>query len=215
MRRVDVQVEARQGTGSSAARKTRAAGRLPVVVYGEKRDAAGYTVDRHFFQHLVGSDSGRHAILNLQENGGEMLSIIKDLQYHPLTGAVIHADLQRISMDHKVTTSVVIHLEGIPTGVRNGGGILETLTREIEIECLPGDIPDNFTVDVTYMEIGDSLHVGALTVDEKITVLANPDTVLAAVVSPTLEREAEPGEEEEGATEPEAMHGETSESTES
>ncbi|MBE7559036.1 50S ribosomal protein L25 [bacterium] len=194
MHRVDVEIAARPATGKGACRKLRATGRLPVTLYGEGQKPLSLSVDRHSFHHLISSEKGRHAILNLKSAGEDALGIVKDVQFHPLTGLPIHVDLLRIALDHKVSTSVPLHFVGTPEGVRNAGGVLETPLRELEIECLPMDIPDFIPVNVEPLGVGQTLHVHDLVVDEKIHVLTNPDTTLASVLAPTVEKVEAPVE---------------------
>ncbi len=194
MHRVDVEVTTRESKGKGACRRLRAAGKLPITLYGEGKEPVSLTVDRHAFHHLVSSEKGRHAILNLKSQAADALGIVKDVQYHPLTGQPVHADLLRISLDHKVTTMVPLHFVGVPDGVRNSGGVLETPLRELEIECLPTEIPEFISVNVEPLAVGQALHARDLAVDAAIHILTNLETTVASVLAPTVEKVEAPVE---------------------
>ncbi len=213
MERVDLRVESRQAAGKGAARSLRRTGVIPAVVYGGKEAPQSVSVSAHQFYKLLQTAGGEHLLLNLRlgDSGEETLALLKETQHNPIRGDIEHIDFQRVSVDNPIHTSVTIHPVGSSVGSREGG-IFEHLLRELEIECLPLDIPDEIEIDVSHLEIGDAIHVSELTVPENVRVLTNPETVVAAVAAPTKvaavvrpeeegEAPAEEGAETEGAEE--------------
>ena len=138
----------------NAARRVRVAGKIPAVVYGAGQDAVAVTVDPKVITRILHSDSGHNTIFDLNvEGSGAVKAMIVDWQNEPIKGKLLHIDLKRIAMDKMMRVSVPIQLIGIPIGVKTQGGILEHVLREVEIECLPGDIPSHLDVDVTGLEL--------------------------------------------------------------
>ena len=138
----------------NAARRVRVAGKIPAVVYGAGQDAVAVTVDPKVITRILHSESGHNTIFDLTIEGGNgSKAMIVDWQNEPIKGKLLHIDLKRIAMDKVMRVSVPVQLIGIPAGVKTGGGILEHVMREVEIECLPGDIPSHIDVDVTGVEL--------------------------------------------------------------
>jgi large subunit ribosomal protein L25 len=203
MRRIDVEITERTPGGKGVARRTRAKGLLPIVVYGEKLDTEHFTVDSHSFEQAI-STSGKRSFFNLKSGDKETLGIIKDMQVDPLTGQATHVDMMRIAMDHKMSFNVPIHLVGTPEGVRSQDGTLETIMRDVEIECMPDDVPEFFELEVRSLEVGQATHVRDIEVDEtKFTIMTDDDQTVATVVGRKAEEEVEEEvvEGEEGAVE--------------
>lgn len=205
----------RPTSGKGSARRLRAAGIVPGVLYGGDRGPVRICLDQHDFGLLIHhGHSGRHAILQLEiEDQPELNTpaLVKEVQHHPLRDTIIHADLLRIHLDERIQTVVPVELTGQPPGVVEGG-ILDRQLREIEVECFALDVPEAFVVDVSELHIGESLHVSDLAVPENATILTDPERALVAVLAPRLvveEEAAEEGEEgEEGeaeAAEPEVI----------
>ena len=184
-------VAPREGRGKGAARKLRADGKIPGVVYGEGQEARPVVLDRKAFDLLLRSGA-QHGLLDLSFEGGSepLKALIREVQVHPVGRHVVHVDLQRVSMRQKIRIEVPIVLLGKPEGVKTHGGILEHNLRNVEVECLPGDIPQQLEVDVTALNIGQSLHISDLKV-ERFTILAHADTTIATVSLPAAERAAE------------------------
>lgn len=197
----------------NAARRVRVAGKIPAVVYGAGQDAVAVTVDPKAITKILHSDSGHNTIFDLNVEGASLVkAMIVDWQREPLKGKLLHIDLKRIAMDKAMRVSVPIQLVGTSTGVKNQGGILDHVLREVEIECLPGDIPSHLDVDVTdlalhgVIRVSDLPHSGSIKFldDENATVAhvtAVKEEVVAEVVaaSPT-----EPEVAKKGKTEAEA-----------
>ena len=184
----------RDKLGKGGARKARAAGAIPAVLYGHGEQPMPVSVGARDFDVALRGHKGGNPIVNLAVSGGEYTAIIRDVQYDPLTRAIVHLDFQHISLTEAIEVNVAVHLTGLPTGVKDGGGILEQIQREVEVRALPTAIPPSLDVDVTALNIGDSIHVRDLRVPEGVTVLTDPETTLATVVPPTV-MEEKPAEE--------------------
>ena len=147
----------------NAARRVRVEGKIPAVVYGAGQAAVAVTVDPRVITRILHSDSGHNTIFDLDVTGSAVVkAMVVDWQHEPIKGALLHIDLKRIAMDKAMRVSVPIQLIGVPVGVKTQGGILEHVLREVEIECLPSDIPGHLDVDVSGLEINQAIHVSDL-----------------------------------------------------
>lgn len=194
---VALEAAPRTDTGKGVARKLRAGGRVPGVYYGRGEDSIALTVALKDLHSVLDSADGSNVIVDLKLQGGsakDMKALIREIQRDPVAGVILHLDLQHISLTERITVEVPIVLIGVPTGVKDGGGILEHLLREVEVECLPTDIPAKLEIDVSNLAIGDSLHVSDLKV-ERGEILTEADRAIAAVVPPTILEEVAPTEE--------------------
>jgi len=182
----------RETRGKNAARRTRQTGLVPATLYGGKGDAVSLSVNAKQVAKILRSETGHNPIFTVTVSGGKAENaMVKDWQVNPINGALLHVDLLRIAMDVRMRVKVPVHTFGEPQGVKLQGGIFETVTREVEIECLPGDIPEEFRVDVTDFTIGRQLRASDLPFDPaKIKLVTDPQRVLAHVV--TLKKEEEP-----------------------
>ncbi len=189
---------ARQERGKEKNRKLRAQGKMPAILYGGDEDPEALAVDEKEFEHLLHEIRGESVLVNLEIDGkGDGIRmLIKEVQRHPVTDRMLHADFYRISETKKLRVEVPVHSEGTPIGVKEGG-ILETLTRSIEIKALPGKIPQHFSIDISELEVNSSVHISDLSIDPDIEVLTPQDTALFTVVPPKIEEVEEPAEEEE------------------
>ena len=179
----------------NAARRVRAAGQIPAVVYGAGKDSVAVSVDPRIITKILHSDSGHNSIFDLDVTGaGTVKAMIVDWQNEPLKGHLLHIDLKRIAMDKAMRVSVPVQLVGVPTGVKTQGGILDHVMREVEIECLPGDIPSHLDVDVSALEFGQSVHVSDLPHSDKIKYITDSELTVAHVTAvreePVAEAEA-------------------------
>ena len=169
------------------ARRVRREGEIPAVVYGAGKDAKPVSVDPRHVLRILRSDSGHNTIFDLavsDGNGGERTkAMIVDWQYEPIKGHLLHIDLKRIAMDKALRVSVPIELQGVPVGVKTEGGILEQMLREVEIECLPGDIPSHIDVDVSELTFGKVLRVADLPHNEKLKFISDANQPVAHVTS--------------------------------
>lgn len=185
----------------NAARRVRVEGKIPAVVYGAGQDAVAVTVDPKAITRILHSDSGHNTIFDLNVTGSEVVkAMIVDWQHEPLKGKLLHIDLKRIAMNKPMRVSVPIVLVGVPTGVKNQGGVLEHVLREVEIECLPADIPSHLDVDVTTLEMNASIHISDLPHSGSIKFLGDEHATVAHVAS--IKEEA-PAEVAATTTEPE------------
>jgi large subunit ribosomal protein L25 len=145
------------------ARRVRVAGKIPAVVYGAGQEAVAVTVDPRVVTKILHSESGHNTIFDLNVEGSALVkAMIVDWQHEPIKGKLLHIDFKRIAMDKAMRVSVPVLLSGIPAGVRNSGGILDQVLREVEVECLPSDIPDHLDVDVTGLELYGAIHISDL-----------------------------------------------------
>lgn len=200
-----VEAVARPEVGKGPARRLRATGMIPAALYGVGEAPTAVAVNGRALAGVLRSQSGRNTIFRLTVPGGEPAHvIIKDLQIDPLKGRLIHADLLRLSMTTATRVSVHVEVQGEPVGVKLEGGILEIELRQVEVECLPGDIPEKIQVNVGDLHLGHHVTVADLIYDrEKIKVLAPADQVVAGVLAPRLAEEPVTAEAAEGAAEPE------------
>ncbi len=168
----------------NAARRVRAAGRIPAVVYGAGQESVAVSVDPRVITKILHSDSGHNTIFDLDVSGaGLVKAMVVDWQHDPIKGALLHIDLKRIAMDKAMQVSVPIQLIGVPVGVKAEGGILEHVLREVEIECLPGDIPGHLDVDVSALALHGSVHVSDLPHSDKIKFLTDEGLTVAHVAA--------------------------------
>ena len=160
----------------------RVSGKIPAVVYGAGQDSVAVTVDPRIITKILHSDSGHNTIFDLDVTGAAIAkAMIVDWQREPIKGALLHIDLKRIAMDKAMRVYVPIQLVGVPVGVKAQGGILEHVLREVEIECLPSDIPSHLDVDVSALEINGSIHVSDLPHSGSIKFLADEGATVAHV----------------------------------
>jgi len=200
----------REERGKNAARRTRLTGMVPAVLYGGRKDSMALAVNAKQVKKILRSETGHNTIFTVRvAEGAEEKAMMKDWQVDPLSGALLHVDLLRIAMDVRMRVRVPVHTFGEPQGVKMQGGVFEVVTREVELECLPGDIPEEFKVDVSGLMIGKQLRAGDVPIDpEKMKLITDPLRVIAHVV--TLKKEEEPTAEaavaaETAAAEPEVI----------
>ncbi|MBN1794974.1 MAG: 50S ribosomal protein L25/general stress protein Ctc [Candidatus Omnitrophica bacterium] len=203
-------VQRRDKTGKESCKKLRAEGLVPAVVYAGGKEAVLLAVPAREMQRILHGEGSTNAIINLmiKENGAsqEKTVIIKEVQFNPVKDDMVHIDFQEISLTEKLTVNVPVVEKGEPIGVRRDGGILEHSTRELEIECLPTQIPESIVVDVSNLEIGDSIHLKDIVLPEGVEVLDSLETTLFSVMAPRLEEEpVAAAAEEAGPQEPEVI----------
>jgi large subunit ribosomal protein L25 len=198
--RIKLQVTEREGRGSSDARRLRKAGFIPGVLYGKGKSSYAISVPERELRRVLTGQGGLHAILDVVLEGQQSThaSILKDYQQDPIRGHISHIDLHEVRLDQPIQSSVTVQLVGEPAGVKEGG-VLSQVQREINVEALPMEIPEHIDLDVSGMNIGDTLRLADLAPIDGVTYLDNPDeTVLATVGLPAREIEPEPEELEEG-----------------
>jgi large subunit ribosomal protein L25 len=200
-----VEADPREDFGKNASRRLRHGGRIPAVVYGAGGPAIPVTVDPRKIADILHSEAGHNAIFTLEIRGKAPARVmLRDWQVDPVLGSLLHVDMVRVALDAKLKVKVPVHVTGEAKGVKTQGGIFEFLLREVEVECLPDDIPDHLVVDVTELLIGKTLRVADLPVSDKIKVLTDATRAVAHVVILKVEEEkpaevvevAAPGEPE-------------------
>ena len=195
---ISLKVDVRTESGKKFAKHLRYRGQLPAVVYGENAASVACSVDYRALSDLLKAH-GRNAIISLSAGDASQSTIIKDIQYHPVRGEMLHVDFHRIDLARKIVVEVPLHATGSAVGVRIGEGILEQMLHELEVECLPTDIPDHIEVDVSDLDIGDSLHVSDIVLDgDDLSIVTDIDRAVFAVAAPALVIEEEEVEDEEG-----------------
>ena len=173
----------RESGNKNDARRVRRDGKIPAVVYGAGKDSLSVTVDPRVVTRILHSETGHNTIFDLALNGERAKAMIVDWQYEPIKGHLLHIDLKRIAMDKVLTVNVPIFLRGEAEGVKTQGGILEQIQREVEIECLPSDIPSHIDANVTHLVFGTVLRVADLPHDPKLKFLTDPNQPVAHIIS--------------------------------
>ena len=183
MSEMTIKVEKREQTGKNANRQLRALGAVPAVVYGGKKDPVAITIERRKLIELLKKGGGENAVFQLELAGGKESrdAMIRDLQIHPISRQIIHIDFQRIDLKQKVKVQVPIHLTGEAEGVKTEGGVMDFITREIEVECLPNDIPHRLEIEVDDLEIGDHVESKDLALPDGVELTGDGDRVIVAV----------------------------------
>ena len=204
---ITVTDEVRSTRGKNEAHRTRRAGQIPAVVYGAFKDPVSVAVNPREILKIVRSKTGYNTIFNLSIQGGETTPVmVVDQQSDPIKGTLLHADLKRIDLTKRIRIHVPVHTTGEAHGVKVQGGLLEVITRAIEIECLPDEIPESFTVDVTDLMIGQSRRASDVALSGSMKLVSAPDSVIAHSVALRAEEVVAPVE---GAATPEAAAGTT------
>jgi large subunit ribosomal protein L25 len=194
---VEAQPRPDSSRGKNEARRLRVSGRVPAVVYGAKKNTLVVSVDPKQINRILSSESGHNTIFDLQVNDEKTKAMIVDWQYEPIKGKLLHIDLKRIAMDEKIRVMVPIHLVGEPAGVKQQGGILDQVLREVEVECLPADIPSHIDADVSELVFGTVTRVKDLPHGGKLKFITDEDQAVAHItsvkeeVAPTPEAAAE------------------------
>lgn len=178
-----VEAQPRAERGKNQSRRVRRSGRIPAVLYGAKKETLAISVDPKQIARILTSESGYNTIFDLQVGEERTKAMIVDWQYEPIKGALLHIDLKRIAMDVRLKVSVPIMLKGEAAGVKQQGGILEQVLREVEVECLPGDIPTQIDVDVRELVFGKLLRVSDLPQSGKIKYLTDANQTVAHIIS--------------------------------
>jgi large subunit ribosomal protein L25 len=197
-----VTAEVRSSRGKNEAKRLRVSGRIPAVIYGAFKDPCAVSVNPKDISKILRSKTGHNSIFDVEVLNIEKTPVIvAEEQYHPIKGTLMHIDLKRIDLTRKLKVSVPVHVTGEAKGVKQQGGVLDVVTRTIEIECIPDDIPNQFDIDVTELMIGSNIRVSELPVKEGVRVLTSPDAVIAHVVG--IKEEAAPEAAAAPAAEPE------------
>lgn len=206
MKELNLTVERRDGTGKGNAGRMRAAGEIPAIVYGPNSDPIPVKVKYQTLYRLM-HGIPLNTIINLKIEGAKGAArkvLIRNLQKDPVTGNLLHLDFHHIPLDKPITLTIPVRTVGVPVGVKDFGGIVEHIRREVDISCLPTDIPGEVDVDISALSIGESVHVSDLKI-EKAKILTDPSRTLVTVVAPTVVKAAAEAEEEKEAEEAEEV----------
>jgi large subunit ribosomal protein L25 len=202
---ITVQAGVRSTRGKNEARRTRMAGQIPAIVYGSQQDPVSIAVDPRAISRIVRGSTGANTIFNLAIEGGETTPVmVVDKQVDPIKGNLLHADFLRIDLTRRLRVAVPVLTVGDPKGIKLQGGLFEVITRSVEIECLPDEIPESFSIDVTELMIGQAKRANDIALSGSMRLVSAGDTVIAHVVTLRAEEEATPAE---GAAAPEAAAG--------
>ena len=194
---MDATLEAvkREGRGKNEANRLRASGKIPAVVYGSKQEGkapegVAVSVDPKAVLRILHSESGANTLISLKVDGAESRVMVKEYQLDPVTHQLLHADFYALAMDKAITVTVPIALKGEPRGVKLQGGIVDFVTRDIEVQCLPTDIPENIPVDISELMLNQSIRMKDLAQDAKWKALTDGETMIVHVVMPKAEESA-------------------------
>lgn len=188
METLEIQANARAAGGKNHARRLRRSGKIPAVLYGPKTQAVALELDKKDFSTRVALLQGSH-LVRLKSSVPELaekVALVKEMQFHPISGDVTHADLYEVDLAAKIQVQVPLRFVGKAAGVTRGG-ILQPIVREVEVECLPMDIPGFFDVDVSALDIGDSIHVEEIQMPADVTLVFESNFAVVTVVTPTVE----------------------------
>src|SRR5205085_5980066 len=190
-KQVKLKAETRTNVGRSAVRKLRARGLIPAVIYGGKNEPQALQVAAREINAMMSHASGENVLveLEIEGEGSSRTALVQEVQHSPVGGEIRHVDFHAISMDEMIQAEVPLEPVGIPVGVKTFGGLLEQSLRVLAIECLPGDLPDRITVDVSQLNIGDSIHVREIQFPSGVTPKVPPDLTAFSVLAPTVEEE--------------------------
>jgi large subunit ribosomal protein L25 len=204
---IAIKAHPRSVSGTVEAKKARKAGLVPAVIYGRHMGKPqNLQLDARDLKAALGKTTGEHVLVDLEIVGGDKtLALIQDVQHHALKRHIMHVDFHALHADEKMHTTVPVLTFGEASGVKNLGGILEQLLRSIQVECLPKDLPESITIDVTALEIGDAIHIKDLPLPAGVTALGNPETSVLHIAAPAVEEVAATPAEGAAATEPEVI----------
>jgi len=211
---IEIKTKIRTTTGNGPARRLRMSGQIPAVLYGPKTEAVLLSVNKGDLELLFKKGGIGQVVLNLviQKNGETTTrpAMIKELQTHPVSRNFIHIDFYEIKMDQKITAKIPVVTTGIAKGVELGG-ILQIIRRELEVECLPLEVPESIEIDISDLDVGDSIHLGKIRLESELEFLEDDNYTVVTVLTPKLEEEEPEEEEEVEGEEAEKEDGETPE----
>ena len=203
---VTLNARSRETFGKNAARKLRSAGRVPAVIYGHGDETRSLEIAINELERLLSHISMGNTLIDLQVEGAKPTSaLIREVQYHAVKPMILHVDFLQVHAGEKIHLRIPVRLHGTPVGVRDEQGVLQEVLHELDVECLPRDIPEGIDIDVEGLAIGDSVHVRDVTI-ANVTILNDPDLTIASVTTPTVEAiEAPEVADEAAAAEPELV----------
>lgn len=196
-KQVKLTAQTRAGVGRTAVKKIKADGLVPAVIYGAKQQPLNLQVSAREIANLLSHAVGENILIDLEINDNgkttSRMALIQEVQHHPVRRDVLHVDFHAVSMDEKLTASIPVEPVGEASGVKNYGGLLEQSVRSLEIECLPKDLPEIINVDVSALNIGDSIHVRDIVLPSGVTALGDADLTVFIVAAPTVSEETPAG----------------------
>ena len=214
MNLIEIKTKTRTKTGNGPARRLRMSGQIPAVLYGPKTETVLLSVNKSDLELLFKKGGIGQVVLNLviQKNGETTTrpAMIKELQTHPVSRNFIHIDFYEIKMDQKITAKIPVVTTGIAKGIELGG-VLQIIRRELEVECLPLEVPESIEIDISDLDVGDSIHVGKIRLESELEFLEDDNYTVVTVLTPKLEEEEPEEEEEVEGEEAEKEDGETPE----
>jgi large subunit ribosomal protein L25 len=187
MPEIVIAAEGRTEKGKNVNRRLRTRGLIPGVVYGSAKGSVPVAVSPKEITTILRSASGENTLFDLELDGSRRKVILKDFQVEPVKGHLLHADFYEVALDKTLEVSIHVELQGTPVGVKVQGGIVDFVTRELDVECLPTDIPEKIVVDISDLELGKHLRVSDLKAPDKVTILTDPGVVVVHVVAPRAE----------------------------
>ncbi len=196
MEQIALKANLREGAGKTGSQKLRRQGMVPAVVYHRGEKSVSIQLVEREIARILRSSENENVLINLSIEGSKKKSrpvIIKEIQHHPVKRSILHVDFNEISLNEVITVEVQVVGQGEPVGVKQDGGVLEHVLREVKIQCLPTDIPGHIDVDLSGLKLNDSIHVKDLKVSDKIKVLSDPETLLFQVKMHVEEKPEEPG----------------------
>ena len=182
-----INAQPRTESGRNAVKKIKSAGFVPAVIYGAKDPARNLQLVERDLDQLLAHATGESVLVEVAIGAETKTALIQEIQHHPVSGKVLHLDLHAVAMDELLTAEVTITTTGEAEGVAKSGGVLELTLHTVEVECLPGDLPDAITVDISALQIGDSIHVRDLKVPRGVTITNDADLTVVSVAAPTVE----------------------------
>lgn len=188
MAEIRLKADKRLASGKGVARKSRAAGRVPAIVYGEGMEPVAIEVDRREFVSALRTDAGMNVLLDLEIDGTTTLALTRELQRDPVKGTLLHADFVKVDRTHAIELEVPVHVVGESPGVKEGGALEHPLF-QVHVKCLPTDVPESIDADISGLGIGDTLRVSDLARGSDFEILTDPETVVALVTAPISEEE--------------------------
>jgi len=196
-KQVKLSASRRSGTGRSAVRKIKAQGAVPAIIYGGKQQPEPLQVSKRDISVMLSHASGENILVELEIEGEKAgrLALVQEVQHSPVGGDILHVDFHAVSMDEMIEADVPLEPTGTPEGVKTFGGLLEQNLRALEIECLPRNLPDIITVDVSQLNIGDAIHVREIPLPEGVKTRVSPELTVFSVLAPAVEEEPVPAAE--------------------
>jgi large subunit ribosomal protein L25 len=188
---LDLTAQTRSSEGTASVKRLRKAGSIPAVVYGRKVTVSNVQVDAKIFTKILQNSASDNILVSLKLDKGEQLALVQQVQHDHLKGGILHVDFHAIAMDEEIHAKVPVDMVGEAAGVKHGG-LVEAIHHELEVRCLPKDLPERISVDVSALNVGDSIHVGEVKLPEGVRAKLAADVVLLMCVEPKVEAEPEP-----------------------